>query len=83
VARLRSRLILTEVYAAGEAPIEGVSGLRLYEQVKMHGHKDVHFLPGAEAIVEFLLSSVRSGDTVLTLGAGDVWKIGKTFLERL
>jgi UDP-N-acetylmuramate--alanine ligase len=77
------RLILTEIYAAGEPPIEGISGLRLYEQVKQHGHKDVHFLPGPDAIVEFLLSDVRSGDMILTLGAGDVWKIGKSLLERL
>ncbi|MBI3811775.1 MAG: UDP-N-acetylmuramate--L-alanine ligase [Nitrospirae bacterium] len=76
-------LILTEIYAAGEPPIEGISGLRLYEQVKQHGHKDVHFLSEPEAIAELLLSIVRSGDILLTLGAGDVWKIGKTVLERL
>jgi len=76
-------LILTEIYAAGETPIEGISGQRLYEQVKQHGHKDVHFLPEPDAIVELLLSIVRSGDIILTLGAGDVWKIGKAVLERL
>jgi len=51
--------------------------------MKQHGHKDVHFLPGPDAIVEHLLSVVRSGDIILTLGAGDVWKIGKAVLERL
>ena len=76
-------LILTEIYAAGETPIEGISGQRLYEQVKQHGHKDVHFLSAPDAIVELLLSIVRSGDIILTLGAGDVWKIGKAVLERL
>jgi len=76
-------LILTEIYPAGEPPIEGISGRILYEQIKQHGHKDVHFLTGPEAIVERLLSLVRPGDIVLTLGAGDVWKIGKTVLERL
>ncbi|HEY5594051.1 MAG TPA: UDP-N-acetylmuramate--L-alanine ligase, partial [Nitrospiria bacterium] len=54
-------LILTEIYAAGETPIEGISGQRLYEQVKQHGHKDVHFLSAPDAIVELLLSIVRSG----------------------
>ena len=76
-------LILTEIYAAGEPPIEGISGQRLYEQMKQHGHKDVHFLAGPDAIVPHLLSIVRSGDMILTLGAGDVWKIGKAVLERL
>jgi UDP-N-acetylmuramate--alanine ligase len=76
-------LILTEIYAAGESPIEGVSGRLLYEQIKQHGHKDVHFLPGTDAIVEKLLSVVRPGDMVLTLGAGDVWKIGKAVFERM
>jgi UDP-N-acetylmuramate--alanine ligase len=76
-------LILTEIYAAGEAPVEGITGQSLYDQVKQHGHKDVQFLPTHEGIVERLLSMARPGDMILTLGAGDVWKIGKTVLNRL
>ncbi|MBI3609321.1 MAG: UDP-N-acetylmuramate--L-alanine ligase [Nitrospirae bacterium] len=76
-------LILTEIYAAGEAAIEGVTGQRLYEEVKQHGHKDVRFLPSPDEAVEQLLSMIRPGDMVLTLGAGDVWKVGKAVLERL
>jgi UDP-N-acetylmuramate--alanine ligase len=76
-------LILTEIYAAGEAPVEGITGQSLYDQVKQHGHKDVQFIPTHEAIVERLLSMARPGDMILTLGAGDVWKIGKAVLNRL
>ena len=76
-------LILTEIYPAGEQPIQGISGERLYEQVKQHGHKEAIFLPTVEAIVEAMPSLVRPGDMVITLGAGDVWKVGRMLLERL
>jgi UDP-N-acetylmuramate--alanine ligase len=76
-------LILTEIYPAGEPPIEGVMGERLYEQVKQHGHKEASFHPTHEAVVEALLERVRPGDMVITLGAGDIWKVGRMLLERL
>ncbi len=76
-------LIMTEIYPAGEEPIEGISGQRLFEQVKRHGHRDVWFSPDTEAVVERLLATVRPGDMVITLGAGDVWRIGLSLLERI
>ncbi|HUK56714.1 MAG TPA: UDP-N-acetylmuramate--L-alanine ligase [Nitrospiria bacterium] len=76
-------LILTEIYAAGEPPIEGVTGQSLYDQVKQHGYKDVRFLPTHEAIVEQILAAVRPGDMILTLGAGDIWKVGTAVLKGL
>ena len=76
-------VILTDIYAAGEDPIEGVKAERLYEGIKEHGHRDVHFFPEKERIASELLKIVREGDMVITLGAGDIWKAGEELLDRL
>lgn len=75
------KLILTEIYAAGEERIEGASGEVLYDGIKGYGHKDVSFMPDAARIPEFLEGVTAAGDMVITLGAGDVWKTGVKFLE--
>jgi len=76
-------LFLTEIYPAGEVPIEGVTGERLAETIRGHGHREVLFIPEKDKIVDQLLSHLRSGDLVLTLGAGDIWKAGRNLIERL
>jgi UDP-N-acetylmuramate--alanine ligase len=76
-------LILMNIYPGGERPIEGVTGEKLFEAVRRHGHRDVRFLTEPRAVVAALKEMARPGDVVLTLGAGDVWKVGKLFLESL
>ena len=39
-----ARLVITDIYAAGEGAIEGVSAEALYRSIKEHGHKDVHYI---------------------------------------
>ena len=68
-------LIVTEIYAASEEKIEGVSGLALAERIKATGHKNVVFVPTKEEAAELVLKAALPGDVVLTLGAGDVYKI--------
>ena len=75
-------LVITEIYAAGEKPIEGVNGRRLYEGVRDHGHRDVVFFENEDDIVEHLLSFCRPGDLLLTLGAGNIYGVGLRFLEK-
>ncbi|GIX06149.1 MAG: UDP-N-acetylmuramate--L-alanine ligase [Candidatus Poribacteria bacterium] len=77
------RVYVTRIYGAGEAPIAGVSAERLAEAIRAHGHREVVFLPTQEALLERLLEEVRPGDLVLTVGAGDIWKVGKRLLEQL
>jgi len=77
------KLVIMDIYAAGENPIPGVSGKALYEGIKKHGHKDAAFITSREKILEHLVGTVKKGDLVLTLGAGDVWKIGEQLLENL
>jgi hypothetical protein len=65
------RLWLTEVYAASEEEIPGVSGLRLAEAVRAQG-QPVEFIPTAQALSAALRASMLPGDIVLFLGAGDI-----------
>jgi UDP-N-acetylmuramate--alanine ligase len=76
-------LVVMDIYAAGEAPIPGVEARLLAEGIAGHGHRDVHYCPDAEAVSSHLQKNVRPGDLVLTLGAGDVWKIGESLAEWL
>jgi UDP-N-acetylmuramate--alanine ligase len=68
-------LIVTEIYAASEEKIEGVSGHILAEKIKASGHRNVMFAPTKEEAAELVLQNAKPGDVVITLGAGDVNKI--------
>lgn len=76
------KLIITDVYAAGEEKIEGVTGEALYGGIKGYGHKDVVYSPTSK-VPSCLCQIVESGDMVITLGAGDVWKTGIALLDLL
>jgi UDP-N-acetylmuramate--alanine ligase len=77
-------LVVMDIYAAGEAPIEGVSADALAEGIRAHGHRDVTYLGGDRArVLDHLLAVTRPGDLVLTLGAGDVGQLGPELLKRL
>jgi UDP-N-acetylmuramate--alanine ligase len=77
-------LVVMDIYGAGEAPIPGVHARDLAEGIAAHGHREVHYLNGDRAaVVDFLCESTRSGDLVLTLGAGDVGALGVEVLARL
>ncbi|HKV47008.1 MAG TPA: UDP-N-acetylmuramate--L-alanine ligase [Candidatus Acidoferrales bacterium] len=68
-------LVLTEVYAAGEEHIEGITGEKLAEAVSAAGHKNVVFCSTMQSAMEFVLREARSGDAVLTIGAGSVGRV--------
>jgi len=76
-------LFLTEIYAAGEAPIPGVTGERLAQTIQGSGGPPLTYVPRNEELVEKVLPHLRAGDMVLTMGAGDIWKTGRRLLERL
>jgi len=76
-------LFLTEVYAAGEQPIPGVSGAKLAGIVRSAGHPAVTFVEHKDMLVDQVLPHLKSGDLVITLGAGDIWKTGLGLLARL
>jgi UDP-N-acetylmuramate--alanine ligase len=76
-------LVVLPIYAAGEKKIEGVKGIALFEEIQRHGHKDVVYMDGLEAAVSHLKDILTENDILLTLGAGDVWKVGEMLLDVL
>jgi UDP-N-acetylmuramate--alanine ligase len=65
-------LVLTDIYAASEAPIPGVTSETLAGAIREAGHKNVHYFRSMQESIEFLLKEARAGDAVLTIGAGNV-----------
>ncbi|MBE9569828.1 MAG: UDP-N-acetylmuramate--L-alanine ligase, partial [Proteobacteria bacterium] len=76
-------LIVTPIFSAGETAIDGVTGEWLTRGIKEHGHKDVIFSPTQEDSLSTLLSILRPGDLVITLGAGDIHRLGARLLDKL
>ena len=65
-------LIVSEIYAAGEPPIEGVTGEKLAEAISAAGHKTVMYVPTLQKGIEALLKEAQPGDAILSIGAGSV-----------
>jgi len=76
-------LVVTDIYPAGERPLEGISAAGLVEGIRAHGHKEVALVPDLARVPEFLESRLQEGDLVVTLGAGNVWQAGEALLRRL
>jgi len=76
-------VIVSELYSAGEQPIEGVSAKKIISAIERHDGREVIFLPTIREIVDFLVRTVRPGDMVITMGAGDIWNAGVELVNRL
>jgi UDP-N-acetylmuramate--alanine ligase len=76
-------LIVTDIYAASEKPIEGVSAASLCEGIRAHGHQGVIYLSGFDDMTDHLLAIAKPSDVIITQGAGSVWKVGEEFLKRV
>ncbi|MGI8997721.1 MAG: UDP-N-acetylmuramate--L-alanine ligase, partial [Pyrinomonadaceae bacterium] len=76
-------LLVTDIYAASEDPIEGVSAETLTEAIKSYGHKNALYVGGLETALKALLSEAHAGDMVITLGAGNVYRVGEELLGKL
>ena len=77
------RVWVLDVYAAGEAPIAGVTGRTIVESAAARGATHVAYAPDPAAAAAEAAAAARPGDVVLTLGAGDVWKLGDDVLRAL
>ena len=76
-------VVMTEIYPAGEPPIPGISGASLADIIKSAGHPSVTFIAQKETLPDQVFPFLKSGDLVLTMGAGDIWKAGTGILARL
>ncbi len=77
------RVYVTDIYAASEAPIDGVTGAVLAERLRDFGHRGAQFVGGLEAGVAALATEAGAGDLVITLGAGSVSQAGEKILRAL
>jgi UDP-N-acetylmuramate--alanine ligase len=76
-------LLLTDIYPAGEDPLPGVTSEVLFRGIRERGHKNVLYVPRREETADKLISLLKPGDTVITLGAGDIWQLGEELMRKL
>ncbi len=75
-------LVLLDIYPAGEKPIQGITSELLAEKMKQKGQKNISCFSRGEEALDYLAGQLQEGDLLLTLGAGDVWKIGESLMGR-
>jgi len=76
-------LLVTDVYAAGEEPIEGATGEALAAAIAARGHQQASYAGDLKSAGARLAEEAREGDVVLTLGAGSVWTAGDEVLKKV
>jgi UDP-N-acetylmuramate--alanine ligase len=77
------RVLVLDIYAASEKPIEGVTAEALVERMRQFGHRGAEYAGTNDAGVEMIIQGVEAGDMILTLGAGSVSQLGEKILEKL
>jgi UDP-N-acetylmuramate--alanine ligase len=75
------KLILTHTYSAGEKPIPGISSQGLANSIQTVTGKDVMYIDSFARAEEYLYKNCREGDLVITMGAGDVFRIGEELVR--
>ncbi len=78
-----SRIWLTDIYSAGEKPIPGISSSLILESFPAEKRETVTLISDREAIIKEVVKSLRPQDVLVTLGAGDVYKIGEEILNKI
>ena len=75
-------VFVTSIYPAGEAPRPGVDGAAVVDALTRHGHPDARLTESLDDAIAAVRAELRSGDVVITLGAGDVWKVGEALIKQ-
>ncbi len=76
-------LVISEVYPAGEQPIEGADGRAIARAVRSRGQVEPVFVEAVEQLAEVLAPLLRDGDIVLTLGAGNIGSVARDLPDSL
>ncbi len=76
-------IIINEIYPAGELPLEGVSSSLIVDAIKEFERRTVKYFRTLDEITDFLVETAKSGDLIMTLGAGNVWTAGVKLVEKL
>jgi UDP-N-acetylmuramate--alanine ligase len=75
--------ICTDVYAARENKIEGITGELITSELSSLGHKNFYYLQNKNDITNLLMEIKREDDIIILMGAGDIWKYGENFVNHL
>lgn len=75
------KVIITDIYPSREQPVPGVTGKLIYEAIKEYGHRSVTYIKDKNAIAPYLKKNTKKGDLLITIGAGDIYKIGEKFIR--
>ena len=76
------RVFVTDIYPAGEKPIPGVSAQTIIDRVKAESRVAIEYVPSMDTMIDRVLREAQPGDLVLTMGAGDIYRVGDRLLER-
>ena len=76
-------LIINDIFPAGEEPIEGVHARGMVDGVRRFGHKNAEHIATHQQTLKHLSQILAPGDVFMTLGAGNVWELGRDFLANL
>ncbi len=76
-------LVLTDIYAASEEPIDGVNSEQLMNRIQQHGQRHTTYIADLHKLAEQVRPMLRPGDLVLSLGAGSIVKAGEDLLSLL
>lgn len=77
------RVFVADIYPAGEAPLEGISGATIVDEISARGGRGAEFLPDVASIHKAAAAALQDGDLVLSLGAGNIHEAGKRLVEDL
>lgn len=76
-------LVLTDIYAASEDPIEGISGKTIVDEVKKQTGVDAVYIEKLEDIAPWLKENIQAGDLIITMGAGNIYTVGENLAQSL
>ena len=76
-------IIITEIYAAREKPIEGINSKLILQELDQLGHDNIHFLKNLNSLNKLLSEIVQTDDMVITMGAGDIWRYSDEYNKYL
>lgn len=76
-------LYVTDIYAASEKPLEGITAETLVENIKKYGHKNANYIGDVETAADKVIGNLQAGDLVITLGAGTITRLSDEILEKL
>ncbi len=76
-------VVITDVYAARERPIQGITGEMVAQSAAGFGHRNVRYVADRAMLAAEVMPLLEPGDIVVTMGAGDIWKVADELVQRL